>query len=150
MEAKAELVDYCLHWGLDNPEVLSDLVALSKNLADTREGDSSTYEFVHGRAHKALFSHFSFSLAALATTCVIVELLFSQMKNVQLANETSESVDELLMLIFNVLGTIGSCAVRFSLTRSTAGIGVTSTPRSSSRSCASSPSRCSSVMIRRR
>jgi len=103
-KAKDELVSFSHHWGLDNPDVLSDLVALSWNLADTRDGDTLTYEFVHGRAHKTLFSHFCFSLAALATTCVIVELLFSQMKNVQMANESSESVDQALMFIFNVLG----------------------------------------------
>lgn len=102
--AKDELVSFALHWGLDSPDVLPDLVALSWNLADTRDGDIITYEFVHGRAHKTLFSHFCFSLAALATTCVIVELLFSQMKNVQMANESSESVDQELMFIFNVLG----------------------------------------------
>ena len=103
-EAKDELVSFALHWGLDSPDVLPDLVALSWNLADTRDGDIITYEFVHGRAHKTLFSHFCFPMAALATTCVIVELLFSQMKNVQMANESSESVDQELMFIFNVLG----------------------------------------------
>ncbi len=63
-----------------------------------------TYEFVHGRSHKALFSHLCVSLALLATTCVIVELLFSQMKIMQMANQTSSSVDDELMFIFNVLG----------------------------------------------
>ena len=42
-------------------------------------------------------------MAPLATTCVIVELLYSQMKIVMEANETSESVDDELRLIFNVL-----------------------------------------------
>jgi hypothetical protein len=102
-EAEAELHDFSSHWGLDNPLVLNDLVALSKNLESSRAADSFTYEFAHGRALPSLFEHFCFSLAALATTCVIVELLFSQMKNVQEANETSESVDQELMLIFNVL-----------------------------------------------
>ena len=62
-----------------------------------------TYEFVHGRSHKALFSHLCVCLALLATTCVIVELLFSQMKIMQMANQTSSSVDDELVLIFNTL-----------------------------------------------
>lgn len=102
-KAETELLDFSSHWGLDNPQVLDDLVALSMNLEGSRAADNFTYEFAHGRALPSLFELFSFSLGALATTCVIAELLFSQMKNVQEANETSESVDEELMLIFNVL-----------------------------------------------
>ena len=102
--AKDELISYWHHWGLDNPDVVSDLVDLSKNKEDSRTRDHVTYEFVHGNSHKAIFSHLCVSLAPLPTTCVIVELLFSQMKIVQMANETSSSVDDELMLIFNVLG----------------------------------------------
>ena len=103
-EARTELVNFWLHFGLDDPLILPDLVALSRNMADSRKGDEATYEFVHGRAHTALFSHFCVALAPLATSCVIVELLFSQMKSLQAANETSSSVDDLLFLVFNVLG----------------------------------------------
>ena len=56
-----------------------------------------------GAAIMRLFLHVCVSLAPLATTCVIVELLFSQMKIVQMANETSSFVDDELMLIFNTL-----------------------------------------------
>jgi hypothetical protein len=102
-EAKDEVVAFCLHWGLDEPSVLPDLVALTKNLAGSREGDVETCEFVHGRKHVALFQLVSCTIGPLATTCVIVELLFSQMKNTQRANETSESTDDELKFIFNVL-----------------------------------------------
>jgi hypothetical protein len=103
-ESKVELVDFCLHFGFDNPAILRDLVAISFNLEASQEGDTQTEEFVRGRRYLDLFNHFCMSIAPLATTCVIVELLFSQMKNVQKANETSQSVDEELMLIFNVCG----------------------------------------------
>lgn len=76
---------------------------LSKNMEGSRDGDKVTYEFVHGRTHTALYLRVCVSLAPLPTTCVIVELLFSQMKIVQMANETSSSVDDELMLIFNTL-----------------------------------------------
>jgi hypothetical protein len=42
-------------------------------------------------------------LSSFPTSSVIVELLFSQMKNIQEANQTSESVDQELTFIFNVL-----------------------------------------------
>jgi hypothetical protein len=101
--AKAELHDYWLLWGLDNPLLLPDLVALSMNEEGSQLGDTLTNDFVHGRTLLILFEHLCFALASLATTCVIVELLYSQMKNIQEANQTSESVDEELMFFFNVL-----------------------------------------------
>jgi bacteriorhodopsin len=102
-QAKAEVFSYFLHWGLDNPVVLSDLVLLSKNLQHSRIDDIITDDFVHGRSCVSLFRHVCVTMAPLATTCVIVELLYSQMKIVMEANETSESVDDELRLIFNVL-----------------------------------------------
>ena len=102
-DAESECVKFAFHWGFDNPNILGDLVALSCNVESSRAEDSFTYEFAHGRALPGLCEHFNFSLASLPTTCVKVELLFSQMKNVQEANETSESVDQELLLIFNVL-----------------------------------------------
>jgi hypothetical protein len=102
-QAKAEVTAYFLHWGLDNPDVLSDLVMLSKNLQGSRHDDIITDDFVHGRSYVTLFRHVCASIAPLATTCVIVELLYSQMKIVMESNETSESVDDELRLIFNVL-----------------------------------------------
>ena len=48
-DLKKELVSFFFHWGLHFPAVLPALVALSKNVADSRDGDSITDAFVHGR-----------------------------------------------------------------------------------------------------
>ena len=102
-DSKKELVSFFLIWGLSCSAVLPALVALSKNLADSRDGDSITYAFVHGRLFPELFVQFSVSLGTEPTSCVIVELCFSQMKNQSQSNQTAASRTEDLKFIFNVL-----------------------------------------------
>ena len=102
-DSKKELVSFFLHWGLHFPAVLPALVALSENVADSRDGDSITDAFVHGRLFPELFNQFSVSLGTVPSSCVIVELCFSQMKNQSQSNQTAASRTEDLKFIFNVL-----------------------------------------------
>ena len=102
-DSKRELVSFFQHWGLHCPIVLPALVSLSKNLAESRDGDTITDAFVHGRRFPELFNQFSASLGTEPTSCVIVELCFSQMKNQSQSNQTAASRTEDLKFIFNVL-----------------------------------------------
>ena len=67
-------------WGLG--EQLDGLRVLAKNTETDPEEDTITDDFVHGRGDlkDTLFKAVFYSMASLATTCVICELLFSYMK----------------------------------------------------------------------
>ena len=67
-------------WGLG--EQLDGLRVLAANTETDPEEDTITDDFVHGRGDlkDTLFKAVFYSMASLATTCVICELLFSYMK----------------------------------------------------------------------
>jgi hypothetical protein len=100
--AHQELLKYFKLWGLDNADFIDDYYQLSANKCQTKD-DPLTNKFAIGEVCKKLFSKVCFSMAPLPTSVVIVELGFSQMKNVQKKNESQHSVDQHLAFVFNVL-----------------------------------------------
>jgi len=90
-------------WSLFDRGICNDLIKISHNAATTREDDTLIDDFVHGRDLEDLFEHCCHAIAPHATSCLIVELSFSQQKAVKKANQTDTTNDQLMWYLQNIV-----------------------------------------------
>ena len=91
-------------WSLFDPSVARDLVDLSHNFETERENDDLVRDFVSGHgALNDLFELTCHSIAPHATSCLIEELSFSELKVEQKANQTDLSVDQRMSYMQNIV-----------------------------------------------
>ena len=95
-------------WCLD--DALPDLAAMSKNEA-VNQDDDIVRQFTRnlpgspaGCNFPQLYKVVKLTISPWATTCMICELLFSQMKNNEKMGESAESLDQKIMYLINIFG----------------------------------------------
>ena len=102
-EAAEELEGMCKLWSLLDDSLIPCFVQLSENTALTKEADSLVAGLMAGTHLLPLFETVKYGLATLSTATKFVEETFSEMKQVDAANQTIEKTNQIMSYRVNIV-----------------------------------------------